>query len=183
MCSRTSGMGPITTRAFRRSALPSRPGPTITYKILYNDAVAMTGGQHNEGDLDAPRIVAELGAMGVKNIAVVYDEKEDVDPAAFQGCANASSVPSCKRFSRISPSTKASAPSSISRPAPPKNAAAASAGCFPTPTSACSSTPMSAKAVVIAGCNPTAYPSFRQRRNWGASARLINRPATRIFPA
>ncbi|KIN61343.1 Indolepyruvate ferredoxin oxidoreductase [Sulfitobacter noctilucae] len=57
----------------------------ITYKILYNDAVAMTGGQHNEGDLDAPRIVAELKAMGVKNLAVVYDEKEDVDPAAFKG--------------------------------------------------------------------------------------------------
>ncbi len=57
----------------------------ITYKILYNDAVAMTGGQHNEGDLDAPRIVAELKAMGVKNIAVVYDEKEDVDATAFKG--------------------------------------------------------------------------------------------------
>ncbi|MCZ4254806.1 indolepyruvate ferredoxin oxidoreductase family protein [Sulfitobacter sp. G21635-S1] len=57
----------------------------ITYKILYNDAVAMTGGQHNEGDLDAPRIVAELRAMGVKHLAVVYDEKEDVDFAAFKG--------------------------------------------------------------------------------------------------
>ncbi|MDK3072457.1 indolepyruvate ferredoxin oxidoreductase family protein [Sedimentitalea sp. JM2-8] len=49
----------------------------ITYKILYNDAVAMTGGQHNEGDLDAPRIAAELSAMGIKHIAVVYDEKEE----------------------------------------------------------------------------------------------------------
>ncbi len=57
----------------------------ITYKILYNDAVAMTGGQHNEGDLDAPRIVAELKAMGIKELVVVYDEKEDVDPAAFKG--------------------------------------------------------------------------------------------------
>ncbi|KIN64757.1 2-oxoacid:ferredoxin/flavodoxin oxidoreductase, gamma subunit domain protein [Sulfitobacter noctilucicola] len=57
----------------------------ITYKILYNDAVAMTGGQHNEGDLDAPRIVAELKAMGVKHLAVVYDEKEDVEAAAFKG--------------------------------------------------------------------------------------------------
>jgi indolepyruvate ferredoxin oxidoreductase len=55
----------------------------ITYKILYNDAVAMTGGQHNEGDLDAPRIVQELKAMGIANIAVVYDEKEDVDFKAF----------------------------------------------------------------------------------------------------
>ena len=52
-------------------------GTTITYKILYNDAVAMTGGQQNEGDLDAPRIASELRAMGITNIAVVYDEKEE----------------------------------------------------------------------------------------------------------
>ncbi|MEP1853345.1 indolepyruvate ferredoxin oxidoreductase family protein [Sulfitobacter sp.] len=57
----------------------------ITYKILYNDAVAMTGGQHNEGDLDAPRIVAELKAMGIKNLCVVYDEKEDVQASDFHG--------------------------------------------------------------------------------------------------
>ncbi|MEM9639832.1 MAG: 2-oxoacid:acceptor oxidoreductase family protein, partial [Pseudomonadota bacterium] len=60
-------------------------GTNITYKILYNDAVAMTGGQQNEGDLDAPRIVKELQAMGVAHIAVVYDEKEDVDLNAFSG--------------------------------------------------------------------------------------------------
>ena len=66
-----------------RAALAA--GTNITYKILYNDAVAMTGGQHNEGDLDAYRIVAELKAMGVKNIAVVYDEKEDVDLTRFKG--------------------------------------------------------------------------------------------------
>ena len=66
-----------------RAALAA--GTTITYKILYNDAVAMTGGQHNEGDLDAYRIVNELKAMGVKNIAVVYDEKEDVDLGRFKG--------------------------------------------------------------------------------------------------
>ena len=66
-----------------RAALAA--GTNITYKILYNDAVAMTGGQDNDGDLSAPRIAAELKAMGVKNLAVVYDEKEDVDPAAFKG--------------------------------------------------------------------------------------------------
>ena len=52
-------------------------GTNITYKILYNDAVAMTGGQHNEGDLDAPRIARELKAMGIQHVAVVYDEKEE----------------------------------------------------------------------------------------------------------
>ena len=65
-----------------RAALAAKTN--ITYKILYNDAVAMTGGQHNEGDLSAERIVDELKAMGVQTLAVVYDEKEDLDPAAFR---------------------------------------------------------------------------------------------------
>ncbi|MEP6065580.1 MAG: indolepyruvate ferredoxin oxidoreductase family protein [Paracoccaceae bacterium] len=60
-----------------RAALAS--GANMTYKILYNDAVAMTGGQGNDGDLSPYRIVNEVQAMGCENIAVVYDEKEDVD--------------------------------------------------------------------------------------------------------
>ncbi|QBF32214.1 indolepyruvate ferredoxin oxidoreductase family protein [Thalassococcus sp. S3] len=64
-----------------RAALAA--GTNITYKILYNDAVAMTGGQGNEGDLSAYRIAEELKAMGVPHIAVVYDDKEDVDLKAF----------------------------------------------------------------------------------------------------
>ena len=57
-----------------RAAL--KAGTTITYKILYNDAVAMTGGQTNEGGLRPERIAAELLAMGVGRVAVVHDEKE-----------------------------------------------------------------------------------------------------------
>ncbi|NOX41628.1 MAG: indolepyruvate ferredoxin oxidoreductase family protein, partial [Alphaproteobacteria bacterium] len=64
-----------------RAALAAKTN--ITFKVLYNDAVAMTGGQHNEGDLDAPRIVRELKAMGVKNLAVVYDPKEELDLSEF----------------------------------------------------------------------------------------------------
>jgi len=64
-----------------RAALAS--DANITYKILYNDAVAMTGGQPNEGGLTAYRIVDELKAMGVANVAVVYDEKEAVNLSAF----------------------------------------------------------------------------------------------------
>ncbi|MCA0856002.1 indolepyruvate ferredoxin oxidoreductase family protein [Phaeobacter italicus] len=58
-------------------------GTNITFKILYNDAVAMTGGQEAEGGLTAQQIAHELTAMGVKTIAVVYDEKEDVDAKLF----------------------------------------------------------------------------------------------------
>jgi len=64
-----------------RAALAA--GTTITYKILYNDAVAMTGGQGNDGGLDAYRIVNEVRAMGCENVAVVYDEKEDMDLSRF----------------------------------------------------------------------------------------------------
>ncbi|MEL6564469.1 MAG: indolepyruvate ferredoxin oxidoreductase family protein [Pseudomonadota bacterium] len=58
-------------------------GTNITYKILYNDAVAMTGGQGNDGDLSPYRIVNEVRAMGCENVAVVYDDKEDVDVDRF----------------------------------------------------------------------------------------------------
>ncbi len=49
----------------------------ITYKILYNDAVAMTGGQSNDGALPPDRIARELLAMGVGRVEVVFDEKEE----------------------------------------------------------------------------------------------------------
>jgi indolepyruvate ferredoxin oxidoreductase len=62
-----------------RAALAA--GANITYKILYNDAVAMTGGQSNEGGLDPYRIAAELKAMGVGTVVAVYDPKEAFDPA------------------------------------------------------------------------------------------------------
>ena len=44
---------------------------TITYKILYNDAVAMTGGQPIDGELSVARICEQVMAEGVKDVAVV----------------------------------------------------------------------------------------------------------------
>ncbi|NGM37862.1 indolepyruvate ferredoxin oxidoreductase family protein [Methylobacterium sp. DB0501] len=49
-------------------------GTTITYKILFNDAVAMTGGQPHEGGLTVDRIAAQVRAEGVERIALVTDE-------------------------------------------------------------------------------------------------------------
>jgi indolepyruvate ferredoxin oxidoreductase len=51
-------------------------GVSMTYKILYNDAVAMTGGQHVDGPLDPAMISRQIAAEGVQPIVVVYDEKE-----------------------------------------------------------------------------------------------------------
>ncbi len=49
-------------------------GVNMTYKILFNDAVAMTGGQKNDGGLTVPKIAQQVAAEGVKRIAVVTDE-------------------------------------------------------------------------------------------------------------
>src|SRR4051794_39629113 len=48
----------------------------MTYKILYNDAVAMTGGQRHDGPLDPAMISRQIAAEGVKPIIVVTDEPE-----------------------------------------------------------------------------------------------------------
>ncbi|WP_048647569.1 indolepyruvate ferredoxin oxidoreductase family protein [Nitratireductor soli] len=51
-------------------------GANITYKILFNDAVAMTGGQPHEGGLTVGMIADQVRAEGVSRIAVVSDEPE-----------------------------------------------------------------------------------------------------------
>ncbi len=49
-------------------------GVNVTYKILYNDAVAMTGGQTNDGNLSVPKVAAQVAAEGAKRVVVVSDE-------------------------------------------------------------------------------------------------------------
>lgn len=65
--------------SLRSGALAShalgRPGGAggITYKLLYNDAVAMTGGQPVDGPLSVPLIAQQLAAEGVHQMVVVTD--------------------------------------------------------------------------------------------------------------
>ena len=51
-------------------------GINITYKLLFNDAVAMTGGQPVDGQLHVDQITHQAYHEGVKRIAVVSDEPE-----------------------------------------------------------------------------------------------------------
>ena len=62
-------------------------GVNITYKLLYNDAVAMTGGQPAEGRFSVADIVRQLAAEGVAKVVVVSDE-----PGKYPGGAFASGV-------------------------------------------------------------------------------------------
>jgi len=59
--------------AIRQSAAA---GVNITYKILFNDAVAMTGGQPHDGPLTVPEITRQVEAEGAKKVVVVTDEPD-----------------------------------------------------------------------------------------------------------
>ncbi len=51
-------------------------GVNITYKILYNDAVAMTGGQPAEGSFTVPQIANQVWHEGAKRVTIVTDEPD-----------------------------------------------------------------------------------------------------------
>ncbi|WMS42619.1 indolepyruvate ferredoxin oxidoreductase family protein [Acuticoccus sp. MNP-M23] len=51
-------------------------GVNITYKILFNDAVAMTGGQTHDGGLTVLDVAAQVAAEGANAVAIVSDEPE-----------------------------------------------------------------------------------------------------------
>jgi indolepyruvate ferredoxin oxidoreductase len=57
-----------------RAAIASNTN--ITYKILFNDAVAMTGGQANDGGLTVPQVARQVAAEGAKRVVVVTDEPD-----------------------------------------------------------------------------------------------------------
>jgi indolepyruvate ferredoxin oxidoreductase len=61
-----------------RGAIAS--GVNITYKILYNDAVAMTGGQMHDGGLTVWQIANQVAAEGAKRVVVVSDEPKKYPP-------------------------------------------------------------------------------------------------------
>jgi indolepyruvate ferredoxin oxidoreductase len=55
----------------------------ITYKILYNDAVAMTGGQPVDGPISPAIIARQVAAEGVEKIVVVSDEPDKYPSGYF----------------------------------------------------------------------------------------------------
>jgi indolepyruvate ferredoxin oxidoreductase len=61
-----------------RAAIASNTN--ITYKILFNDAVAMTGGQANDGGLTVPQVARQVAAEGAKRVVVVTDEPDKYPP-------------------------------------------------------------------------------------------------------
>jgi indolepyruvate ferredoxin oxidoreductase len=62
-----------------RQAIASKAN--ITYKILYNDAVAMTGGQRHDGDLSPQKITFQLNGEGIRDIYLVSENPSLYPPS------------------------------------------------------------------------------------------------------
>ena len=56
-------------------------GTTVTFKILANGVVAMTGGQHAAGSLSIPALTRQLEAEGVRRIDVISEEPDTYGPS------------------------------------------------------------------------------------------------------
>ena len=169
-----------------RSAPRSPPSVNITYKMLFNDAVAMTGGQPVDGGSTVPHDRrASSPPRACAQIVVVTDEPDKYPPASTSppGVDGAPPRRARRGAARAARDRRASPRSSTTRPAPPRSAAAASAAAFPTRPSASSSTSWSARAAAIARRSRTACRSCRSRPSSAASARSTSRAATRITPA
>lgn len=64
-----------------RAAIAS--GVTMTYKLLFNDAVAMTGGQHLDGGMTLQQMARQLVAEGAARVAVVSSEPQKYHSGSF----------------------------------------------------------------------------------------------------
>src|SRR5207253_9058283 len=67
-------------------------GANITYKILYNDATAMTGGQHVDGELPPQQITVQLHSEGIREIYLVSE-----NPGAYPASDIAAGVKTAHR--------------------------------------------------------------------------------------
>ena len=151
-------------------------GVNVTYKILFNDAVAMTGGQPMDGDLTVADVVRQVLAEGVQAVRVVTDDPERHPGADYRRCHASVSM----RCSGNSEPFRAARPWCTNRHAPRSCAAAASAVWPRSRTCASSSTMPCARAAATAGCSRTAWRWSRLRPRLAPSGGSIKAPATRM---
>ncbi len=157
----------------------------ITYKILFNDAVAMTGGQPVDGPMSVAEISAPGAGRGRGPCDVVSDRPERTTrratwPAKGVKVTHRDDLDALQRELR---EVKGVSVIIYEQTCAAEKRRRRKRGKFPIPPSACSSTPRSARAAATARCSPTASASAGRDRASGASAASTSPAATRTTAA
>ena len=159
-------------------------GVNITYKVLVNDAVAMTGGQPVEGSPTVPQILQQLAAEGVQHLHLVSDE-----PHLYKAMAGLPKGVSIVHRDGMDPlqrqlrTTKGVSVIVYAQTCAAEKRRRRKKKELVDPRNAWSSMKRSAKGVAIVASRATVSRSCRSRRRSGASARSIKARATRTSPA
>ena len=167
--------------AIRHAVATNTP---ITYKILFNDAVAMTGGQSHDGQVTPQMITRQVRAEGVQRVVVVTDEPQKYPAGLLR--AGHRGLPS--RQSR----RRAAGPARVRRRVRPGVRPDLRGREAPAPqawrvrrirTSAPFINERCARAAATAASSPTASRSSRWKPSSAASGSSTSPPATRTIPA
>jgi indolepyruvate ferredoxin oxidoreductase len=143
----------------------------ITYKILYNDAVAMTGGQPLDGQLTVPQIAAQVLAEGVGKVVVTSDEPDKY--AANSGLPAGVEVFDRAEFDRVQRDLRDTPGVTVlihDQTCAAEKRRRRKRGTFPDPDRRISSTRGCARAAAIAASRPTASRWCRSTPSTAASA-------------
>jgi indolepyruvate ferredoxin oxidoreductase len=169
--SRISATAPTTTPAIWRSAQAIAAKANITYKILYNDAVAMTGGQPVDGAVACPQIARQVEAEGAKRIvARVRRSRKYPAPGPVPARHHLPSARRARRRAARAARGQGRHGLIYDQTCAAEKRRRRKRGRSRSRASASSSTRRSAKAAAIARCSRTASRSSRWRPSSAASA-------------
>ncbi len=159
-------------------------GARITFKILYNDTVAMTGGQDATFSVGVPALASTLLALGREAGRRHRVRRQGLRPdRACPARSRSATATTSSRSRPSSPRSTASPSSSTTSPAPPSSVVAASAGRSRHPPPGSPSTRASARAAATAVRCPTACRCSRWTPRWAAGPASTRTRATSTSPA